>query len=269
MIRTDLALEKTEELPNLGGVRREEIRLDGFVLERVTVFTPEAAQALGKPEGRYLSLHMPRLPGEGQPLKEETRAAARALAELLPPEGPVLVLGLGNRDITPDALGPMAARQVLATRHLPRQSTLEFFQKLRQVIALAPGVMAQTGLEAGELAAAVTAACPVAAVVAIDALACRSPERLGRTLQLCDTGIHPGSGVHNRRAELSRRTLGVPVIGVGLPTVTDWEENEGMMVTPKEIDLIIRRAAALISGALNAALQPSLTPEDLSALTAV
>ena len=203
---------------------------------------------------------------------------------MLPPEGMVLVVGLGNAQITPDALGPLTVRQILATRHIPAQLAEQTgLSGLRPVAAIAPGVLGQTGIETGEIILSIVRDLSPAAVVAVDALAAGSPERLGCTIQLSDSGISPGSGVLNARKELSRQSLGVPVLSLGIPTVVDGgtlvcgllgcedesrvpEEARAMMVTPRDVDALIERGAKHLSLALNAALQPQLSLEEISYL---
>ena len=195
-----------------------------------------------------------------------------------------LVVGLGNAQITPDALGPLTVRQILATRHIPAQLAEQTgLSGLRPVAAIAPGVLGQTGIETGEIILSIVRDLSPAAVVAVDALAAGSPERLGCTIQLSDSGISPGSGVLNARKELSRQSLGVPVLSLGIPTVVDGgtlvcgllgcedesrvpEEARAMMVTPRDVDALIERGAKHLSLALNAALQPQLSLEEISYL---
>lgn len=230
---------------------------------------------------------MPPLSDNDDKLVEYARLIGRELAALLPERGTVLVTGLGNESITPDALGPRASRMVLATRHIQgefaRSSGLD---DLRATAVLAPGVLGQTGVESGEIVGGLCEVVHPAAVIAIDALASRSVARLGCTVQLCDTGIAPGSGVGNNRKELTEQLLGIPVIGLGVPTVVDARtlaaeltgredaaeqvapRGAQMMVTPREIDLIISRASRLVAMAVNAALQPDYSPLELIAVAA-
>ncbi len=284
--RTDLALEEREASPACPGVRQEQAREGGCTVTRLAVESGEAARALRKPPGNYITLEFP-------PFSDHVdsgafaRLAARELRALLPPEGAVLVAGLGNRDITPDAVGPLAAGGILATRHLRGEwARAAGLERLRPVAAVSPGVLGSTGLEAAEQVLAVVRQIRPAAVVAIDALAARSLSRLGCTVQICDTGIAPGSGVQNARPRLDRGTLGVPVVALGVPTVVDAAtlarellgcappgeavapRGAPMFVAPREIDLLVHRAAALAALAVNLALQPELSPEDLRALTA-
>ena len=269
-IRTDLAVERLElsggPLPK--GVRRTEKVLNGVPLTEVRIEAENAAKLLGKPQGCYFTVECTPFRKTPENFEAEVLVTAQALSQLLP-EGPVLVAGLGNESITPDALGPEAVHLMLATRHLPAGTAAALgMGTLRPVSAIAPGVLGQTGIETCEILAALVKEVSPAAVIAVDALAAGDPARLGATVQICDTGISPGSGVANRRKELSAQTLGVPVIAVGVPTVTDFSAGGGepMMVTPREIDLIIENAAKTVAFALNKALQPGLRLEDILAL---
>ena len=274
--RTDLAVEEAacheDSLPP--GVTLREERRGPFQVTRVTIATAQGSQALGKPPGTYVTV-------EGEPMADSTRLeemailTARELSSLLPPEGPVLVVGLGNHNVTPDALGPKAAQQVVVTYHLPaRHLSPSGREGLRPVAVLSPGVLGQTGLEAGSVASWAAQRLPLGAVIAVDALAAREPRRLGRTIQLGDSGIVPGSGVEGGHQELSLSTLGVPVIAVGVPTVIDTghfsqgQEDTAMMVTPHQVDRLILRASQTVALALNLALQPSLSLRELRTLMA-
>ena len=192
----------------------------------------------------------------------------------------MLVAGLGNHNITPDAIGPKTVELTLSTRHVA-DSMPEF--DFRPVAAIAPGVMGQTGIETGDVIRSVCSEIGAACVIAVDALASMSTHRLARTVQICDTGISPGSGVGNKRAELSQKTLGVPVIAIGVPTVVDAQtivydavgENaevskellSGLMVTPREIDSLISGVSKVLALSIGRALQPSLSVSDLYFLT--
>lgn len=279
--RTDLAVEsaagpKSEKLP---GVRLTEEEVEGVHLTRVEITNEDSARALGRALGSYITLDLPPVSGSVDPADNVTHALAKAIAPLLPDKGCVLVVGLGNEQLTPDALGPRAARQILATRHLPAQLSEQVgLDQLRPVAAVAPGVLGQTGIESSEIIRCLSHDLEIGAIIAIDALASRSLGRLGRTIQLSDSGISPGSGVNNARTELSQRTLGVPVISIGIPTVVDGatlaaelggqpdEHAAAMVVTPREIDALIERGAKYLSLAINAALHPSLSLEDISYL---
>ena len=229
--RTDLALEAKEiweegaaEAAVLEGVEAASGEREGFHTETVRILDRRGEEALGKPAGRYVTLTL-----DGLARREEgafgraARAVAGELAGLMegvPTGGLALVVGLGNRAITPDALGPKVHDYTLVTRHLV-EGCPEHFGGFRPVAALSAGVLGTTGMESGELVQAVCRRLKPACVVAVDALASRSLRRVCRTIQLADTGITPGSGVGNARAALNAETLGVPVIAVGVPTVVD------------------------------------------------
>ena len=271
-VRTDLAVEAAVGSEMTPGIERRARRSFGVPVTEVEITCAEAARAVGKPCGRYITLETGPFGRAEAECDGEAEALAHELRALLPEHGSVLVAGLGNRDITPDALGPRAAGGVIATRHLLRLTERSVGGRFRPVAVVAPGVLGQTGFEAEELIRAAAAEASPVVVVAIDALAARETGRLGRTVQLSDTGICPGSGVANSRRELSRATLGVPVVAVGVPTVVDASPLSGgegsppLMVTPREIDLVIKRASSLVALALNRALQPDFTLEELRSL---
>ena len=291
-IRTDLALEAAEKAPDMPRLTEKDVEktqlMEGeATITRIHIHSGAGSEALGRAPGRYITVEVPPLSDNDDKLVEYARLIGRELAALLPERGTVLVTGLGNESITPDALGPRASRMVLATRHIQgefaRSSGLD---DLRATAVLAPGVLGQTGVESGEIVGGLCEVVHPAAVIAIDALASRSVARLGCTVQLCDTGIAPGSGVGNNRKELTEQLLGIPVIGLGVPTVVDARtlaaeltgredaaeqvapRGAQMMVTPREIDLIIIRASRLVAMAVNAALQPDYSPLELIAVAA-
>lgn len=279
--RTDLAVEAAEGVAAGGmpdGVEQTVRRETDMMLTRTRVHTAAAAERLGKAPGCYITAEVPSLSDDERELERHARLIAGELTALLPPQGDVLVTGLGNAAITPDALGPWTADMVLATRHIQGEWARSVgLEDLRPVAVVRPGVLGQTGVESGELIAGLCRTLSPAAVIAVDALAARSLARVGRTVQLCDTGIAPGSGVGNRRRALTRELLGVPVIGVGVPTVVDaatiarelggseTAAGADMMVTPREVDVMVRRAARLIAMTINAALQPAYSPLELMA----
>lgn len=282
MQRTDLAAEAHALRGGaLSGVRQEEHTLHGFPVTRVTVETPEGAAALGKPMGVYLTVELDGfLRREPDSFFRAVRALAQLLAPLLPPKGEALAVGLGNRAVTPDLIGPLAVEHTLVTRHLVRTMP-DRFGALRPVSALAPGVLAQTGAESGELVRAAAAQLHPACIIAVDALAARSVQRLCRTVQISDTGIVPGSGVGNHRTALNRETLGVPVIAVGAPTVVEASTlvmdllgrediaglpGAGLFITPRDIDRKVADLARVIGYGISLALEPSLTVEELELL---
>lgn len=282
-IRTDLAVEAVEfageNLPQ--GVVQQVKEHGSIKITRVEVKDDAAARSIGKPAGIYTTVEVASFEHTVQNLSEEVEAIAEEIRALLPQQGPVLVVGLGNNDITPDAIGPKTVSQTLATRHIPAEVAAESgLGSLRAAAALAPGVLGQTGIETSEVVASLVKQISPAAVIVIDALASKSIERLGKTVQISNTGIAPGAGVQNRRKEISQQLLGVPVIAVGVPTVVDMATitqelsgsqplspgGETMMVTPRDIDVIVEKSAKTLSMAINKALQPGLSVNDLTAL---
>lgn len=278
--RTDLALERTEGLTAQEGIfiRR---RGTAFRITEIEIDSDAHGAAIGKGKGRYLTLETAQLRHAVPQLRTQAAELAAELRSFIP-EGAVLAVGLGNAEITPDALGPLTAARILATRHLRRElrdnePDTDFLRTLRPVSVLANGVLGQTGIETAELIAALRSSVQPACIIAVDALACSDLSRLGTTIQISDAGISPGSGVQNRRAELSGKTLGIPVIAVGVPTVVDLhtilrqgggqpEQIPNMMVTPRDIDKLLHHAARLIALSLNLALHPQLSYEDAEAL---
>lgn len=288
--RTDLALEAKElwqesagEQTKLAGVEAWEETREGFPVDTVRVLDERGAQALGKPPGTYITLTL-----DGLKRREEDAfgRASRAIAGQLRPllgalsdDAPILVAGLGNRAITPDAIGPLVHQHTMVTRHLVQQVP-EHFGAFRPVASLSAGVLGTTGVESGALIRAVCDAIRPSCVIAVDALASRSLHRVCRTVQLADTGIVPGSGVGNHRKALNRETLGIPVIAVGVPTVVDGatlamdllghEEPpelakgvENLMVTPRDIDAQVADLAKVVGFGINLALHDGLSVEDV------
>ena len=272
--RTDLALESAEnvdiskELPD--GISVSEKKTSAFLVTDVSVNTSEAAKRIEKPVGRYVTLE----PGSRLDMRPDNfEQCAYDLAEeitALKGEGDrVLVVGLGNEDITPDSLGPRVCSHIFATRHIRENAPQFYSDDLGEVSAIAPGVMGQTGIEASELIRSVCGAVKPSLVIAVDALACSEISHLGRTIQLTDTGISPGSGVLNSRRELSRETLGVPCLAIGVPTIADLGQSDGepLMVTPRSVDKLISCSAQLISTAINLSLHEGLTFDEILSLT--
>lgn len=277
LFRTDLADEAgrlfgQEDGEPLPGVRVAEETLRGLRLCRVEIRDAAGARALRKAEGLYFSLELPRWFDRGA---ESFPDAVLALAELIRrclPEAPesVLVAALGNPDVTPDALGSLAASSILVTRHL-KQNGDERFRDFCSLALCRPGVLGSSGMESALQIATLCRELRPALVVAIDALAGSEPERLCRTVQVSDAGICPGSGVGNDRLELSRETLGVPVVSIGVPTVIDagafgGDKLSQMFVTPRDIDSLVRAGARVIGYALDLALHRGLTIADVDML---
>ena len=286
--RTDLALEAHELWRrNVGerpGVTTREHEAFGYGVTVVEVSEPSAARALGKPMGTYITLDLrPYWAHAEDALERAATAVGAELRSLIPGAKTALVVGLGNDAMTPDAIGPQVAEHVLVTRHLMRD---EAFASLTAVSVLVPGVLGRTGMEAAETIRGAVRTVRPDVLIAVDALASRSLERVCTTVQLSDTGIVPGSGVGNRRRALNRATLGIPVIAVGVPTVVDvhtlaldiLEEagaaeidpaalrgHGGVMVTPRDIDAQIRELSRVVGYGVDLALQP-LSYAELCAL---
>ena len=286
--RTDLAVEAIENHKTAAAqphVRQSDRTLEGFAVHEVRILSEDAAREIGKPQGRYLTLELDALiRREEDAFPRACKALSTLLRELLPHpnDGPVLIAGLGNRMITPDAIGPQTADHVIATRHLVAQSPA-IFADWRPVSALAPGVLGQTGVETGEVICGVLDRVRPAAVIAVDALAAGRLSRLLRTVQLADTGITPGAGVGNARAALNEETLGVPVIAVGVPTVVDGatlaheissqlgqpacealdDLSQPVMITTRDIDREVADISRMIGYAVNMALHPHLSVADI------
>jgi len=223
LVRTDLAVERTAGVPKFPGVHQKK-RGEVFTVTEIQIENDTCGASIGKPAGRYVTLEAQELSRSCENYSKMAEELAQELMAFLPKEGCVFVAGLGNRAVTPDALGPRVASKVLATRHLKNALTeeeLAALPELRSVCVLAGGVLGETGMESAELMHAVCKQVRPCAVVSIDALACAELSRLGTTIQMCDSGISPGSGVANHRRELSKKTLGVPVIALGVPTVVD------------------------------------------------
>ena len=284
---TDLALESAqlwrEQNPGeLPGVRSRELHCKGFPVTEVEVLNEEGERAVGKPAGHYRTLELGSRQGRSADyfprLVEALAEELRSLLALKEGES-VLVVGLGNRNVTPDAVGPWAVEQTVVTRHLV-SARPEQFGQFRPVSAVATGVLGTTGVESGELVRALCGQLHPAAVVAVDALAARSAQRLCTTIQLADTGIVPGSGVGNARFALTEEALGTRVIAVGVPTVVRGavlcanlggtrEEQEALgelFVTPKDIDDTASELSRAIGWGLSLALQEDLTLEDVRLL---
>lgn len=281
--RTDLACElKTDLNKKTGGVSAKEEKFGEIIINTITVENEIGERLLGKPKGTYYTFTLPEF------LESETenitvKLICSRLKSLLPKNtGTVLVVGLGNRDITPDALGPFASKNVLATRHIKSELPAESdFEDLKPVAVLAPGVLGKTGIETLEIIKGAVNTVKPSAIIVIDAFAARSADRLGKTVQLASSGICPGSGVGNSRKAVNKESLGVPVISIGVPTVVDaltlahdavgesgdFPQNiSEMFVTPREIDLIIERSAKIISESINSALQPAYSLEEIKDL---
>lgn len=288
-LRTDLAVEAREIAgENVSGVEFKSYKENNLSISRLKVKNQKAKLSLGKEIGTYITIELPSLTDNFSETDRRLITIGEEIRRLLPVNGLVLVVGLGNTEITPDSLGPKASSHVLATRHISGEiARATGLDRLRPVAVIQSGVTGQTGIETGEYILSIVKRIKPTAVVAIDALASRRLERLGCTLQISDTGISPGAGVGNHRTKINQETIGVPVIAIGVPTVVDIQtlasdlledeytkqtqklirpNNRDMIVIPREIDLLTERASRLIGFALNGALQNEFDLSDLVSL---
>ena len=272
-IRTDLVAEiKAEKQPDISGVEVIEEQINDVNISTVKILDEKASETLEKPIGSYCTISFPRLDFVCETC-DIINATVKALKAVIKSDiNQSLVVGLGNTDITPDALGPIVADRVLATRHLTDELKRDLgLDGLKSVSTITPNVLGKTGIESYDLVSATAKKIKPDIIIAVDALACRDPERLCRTIQIADSGICAGSGVNNARKPLNLATLGIPVIALGVPTVIDansfFDSDENMMVTPKEIDLLVEKAADIISRAINIFLQPEIDIDTIESLT--
>ncbi|MGM9550705.1 MAG: GPR endopeptidase [Clostridia bacterium] len=288
--RTDLAVEAKVNNEYLTGIESEEEVKDNIKIERVNITTREAAEKIGKPIGNYVTITAADLSeNDREEYEEVCLCLAKELKAILKigKNDPVLAVGLGNENITADSIGPKCIKNLLVTRHIKEMMPEEVDERVRSVCALSPSVMALTGIETSEIIKGVTEKVNPSLVIAVDALAARDLKRLGKTIQITNTGINPGSGVGNNRKELSENTLGIPVVAIGVPMVVDAltvaadcmemlegrgdysdiyeklkDNNADMVVTPTEVDSLAVRCAKIIANGINLALQP-LDREDI------
>lgn len=294
-VRTDLALEDRERIGDSGGeihgviLEEEEKEKTGIHITRVKIETKNGAKIMGKPIGTYITLEAPAMAEQDEDYhREVSEELARQLKSVMPnqeKEMSVMVVGLGNRDVTADALGPRVADNLFINRHVVLEFGKAAYNKERMhlISSIVPGVMAKTGMESAEIIRGVIQETKPDFVIAVDALAARSTRRLNRTIQITTSGIYPGSGVGNHRNALTRESLGVPVLAIGVPTVVDaativgdalermekenglklltarehpqaMSELNNMYVTSKDIDEMIRRLSFTISEGINIAL---------------
>ena len=292
--RTDLALEarelwqeSAEKTTRLSGVKATKQRSEGYPVTRVDILDERGEKALGKPRGTYRTIDLTAFwQRKSDFFERAVRAVRGQLKALRPGKGPVMVIGLGNGAMTPDAVGPLAADNVLVTRHLiaamPRH-----FSGFRPVAVFRTGVLGTTGVESAEAVRGLVAQVEPSLVIAVDALASRRVGRVCTTVQLSDTGIIPGCGVGNHRSALNQETLGVPVFAIGVPTVVDsatlaadlleesgirdydgealQKSRQNLMVTPRDIDQQVRDLSKVVGYGINWALQ-DLEIEAINAL---
>ena len=288
-IRTDLAVESVCDHHG-GGILEEHEEIDGLSVTRIKITTDEAAAAVGKGKGSYITL-------EGNSIAKKEPEMLETVAKLLSvelrkilPEGidSILVVGLGNRQITPDALGPDVIEKIMVTNHIIKFLNTENQKDFSRVSGISPGVMGITGMETVDIIKGIVAISKPSLVIAVDALCAQNANRMFKTIQITDTGINPGSGVGNRRDGINKDSLGVPVIAMGIPTVVDarsivadaltdfFKRNDqvqngtniindiiensgtGLIVSPKDIDNLIERGAKMIANGINLALHNNI-----------
>jgi len=303
-IRTDLAIE-THELfcetaEHLSGVDVYDKSVKDIEITHVEIKTEEAAEKMKKPVGNYVTLKTPDLRYIDKRLYERiVKTVANEIRQMINDDidKPILVVGLGNRAITSDSLGPETVDRLVVTRHMFSHAPEFLSPDFASVCAIAPGVLGITGIETEEIIGSVCERIKPSTVIVIDALAARSIERITNTIQICDTGISPGAGVENNRKEISQKTLGIPVIAIGVPTVVDAititedtlellfcdlgeefpiedvlrsqsvsKEIVNFSTTPKEIDILIKKCAEVVANGINFALHDNITFEDIDIL---
>ena len=299
-IYSDLAVELCKNLPendfSASGIECKNEIFGSLETETVSITTPKGASLLGKPMGTYLTVSCGKLWLEHrEKIKEKLFDFAKLLRSFLPSsqKGCILVAGLGNESITADAIGPVAVKNLIVTRHIRKEKPMIFKELgLRELCAISPGVLGQTGIESADIIESVVREVSPCLLIVIDALASRSLSRLVNTVQISNSGISPGSGIGNSRPALSPDALGIPVLSIGIPTVVDaatlaadairefsQEEKDGdairrkwsknglnFFVTPKETDQVIRVLGAFIGHGINLAVNEELSYEDMLSL---
>jgi spore protease len=317
-IRTDLAVEAREmyQKSNEGdvpGVYIKEYNEGVCKITDVEILNEEGEKNLGKPKGKYITIDMPEFVFyDKDTMVIVSEVLGSVLSEMVSLEKSMtaLVVGLGNWNVTPDALGPKVISQIMITRHLKQLIPDEIDENIRPVCGMSPGVLGITGIETSEIIKSIVKKIKPNLVICVDALASRKASRVNRTIQIGNTGISPGSGVGNKRMEISERTIGIPVIAVGVPTVVDaatlandtidlaidqmiHQSSAGgefynmlkainkdekqklineilnpylgdLMVTPKDVDLIIDNTSKIIANGINLALQPTMQLDEIS-----
>lgn len=288
-LRTDMALERLDFANKtqghgrgVSGVSYRRKSICGLQVHTMDIQTESAANALCKPIGSYYTISLKKLLKRcDDGFIDGVNCLSGILKDLIPSGNKYLIACLGNPNITPDAIGPLCARHLMVTRHLKAYMP-DTFSDFAEVSLVCPGVLGTTGIESASLVKGAVEAVKPDAVIAIDALAASNMDRLCTTIQICNTGIEPGSGVGNRRYALNSDTLGVPVISAGIPTIVDVstllyntdsantnsshavsERSNQMMVTPREIDSFVADSAKLLAYGINFALHKDLTLGDV------
>lgn len=266
--RTDLAVEcfEEKEKTKIKGVKISEV--NGVTV--VKVLDENGEKAIGKPIGTYITVSVPSFINDIDIFDGRLKKLADLIKKLLPKKCKnVLIAGVGNLEITADALGPKTNSYIFATRHLSKDLKRNLgYENIKNVCAIRTGVLGETGIESAEIIKGIVDIIKPDCVIVVDALSSSSVERLGTTVQISNVGISPGSGVGNHRYEISKNTLGVPVISVGIPTVISSNNiknisSSSMFVTPREIDRVIEQGAKLIGMSINVCLFPDIDEHDL------
>lgn len=270
MLKSDIAVERHRADLHAPGVKFTKTKSDVCETERLVINSQEGAARIGRPIGTYVTLNFSTLAERDERFDAQIEVLCDVFAQLLPPAPKtILCIGLGNRNLTTDALGPLTADGILPTRHIEKNDA-NLFRRMEccRIFVCAPGTSAQSGMDASELIHALSDTFRPEAIIAIDSLATSSAHRLGKTVQICDTGIAPGEGVGNRRPAIEEKELGIPVISVGVPTVIDADiyageyarkhglphprrRGERLFLSPRDIDDIVKNAGEMISSAIN------------------
>ena len=265
-IFSDLACERRRADTELDGVTYKKVPCPIGSWEKLSITSEDGAKSIGRPCGNYDTLNTKRLDLiDFDTLEDGKEEIARELCELFDKNGAsperLLVVGLGNKRLTPDAIGPLTASMVRPTKHIRDLDAGMFYAlECSEISVITPGVRSESGMESAVAVTSICKSIEPTAVIAIDALASRSPERLGATVQICDTGIFPGTGIGRGGMAINSELLGVPVFAIGVPTVmdsrlfsSDADTRGGMFVSPKDIDSIVKTGAMMISGGINQA----------------
>lgn len=283
MRRTDIAIESLnitknneKEACDIPGVLVEHEDKNGFVVTKLSVRSIDAAEKIGKPEGEYVTIDAPTVKYDNSCLEAVSYEIAKQIKRIgkLKSDSVILVVGLGNREITPDALGCDVVSGIIITNHIKKHSPEILSGGMRAVCAIAPGVLGTTGMESLEITKGVSEKLKPDIIIVIDALAAGEFSRVSTTFQISDAGIAPGSGVGNNRDAFSEESLGAKVIAIGVPTVVDAKsicdceiKGEPMMVTPRDIDLVIKRCSKTVALGINLAVHENLTIKDIEELS--
>lgn len=278
-IRTDLAVEAHElshgEAEEISGVTVDRSAHGSISRTAVDIVNDDGARALGKAKGRYVTIEAPELKHSLDDYEEVCSMLAKELKAMGCGRGVTLVAGLGNRDITPDAIGSRVVSELIVTHHMHALMPEAMEPGFGSVCAIAPGVMGNTGIETTEIIKSVADSVKPDMIIAVDALAGADINRVCTTIQIADTGIQPGAGVGNNRRGLNESTLGIKVIAVGVPTVIAAEllagrelddEFSQLMVTTRDIDLVVKRMSKTIANGINMALHKGLTFRDIESI---